>query len=138
MTQEKEIRGGETPLSLIASDMRIDGNLSCPGSLHVEGRVEGDIQCKDVVVGENAVVSGNISGETVRISGTVEGHLKADSVTLARTARVRGDIVHKSLTIEQGAHFEGMCRRLDGKPGLIAAEIKPGMLFGAGEKLAMS
>jgi cytoskeletal protein CcmA (bactofilin family) len=33
------------------------------------------------------------------------------SVALQSSARVEGDIHHMSLTIEQGAEFDGRCRR---------------------------
>ena len=56
---------------------------------------------------------GAISGETVRICGAVNGQIKGTTVTLAKTAKVIGDVLHQTLSIEPGAFFEGQCRRID-------------------------
>lgn len=120
----KDRNNEKDPPSIIAADMRINGDLVCAGAVHVDGRVEGDIQSKDIVIGETATIHGNLQGESVRIFGAVEGQIKGDAVFLAKSAKVRGDVIHKSLAIEQGAFIEGMCKRLDSKPGAISTEIK--------------
>jgi cytoskeletal protein CcmA (bactofilin family) len=48
-------------------------------------------------------------------------------VVLEKTARVTGDILHKSLSIEQGAFLEGMCKRIDSSPA-AAAPLDKGFL----------
>ena len=112
------------PPSIIAADMRINGDLICSGAIHVDGRIEGDIQSHEVVIGESATIHGNIQGDNIRICGSVEGQIKGDFICLTKTARVRGDVLHKSLAIEQGAFIEGMCKRLDGKSHIVSPEIK--------------
>jgi cytoskeletal protein CcmA (bactofilin family) len=101
--------------------------------VQVDGWVEGDIQSRNIVIGEGATVHGALQAETVRICGLVKGEIKGDSVVLAKTAKVTGDILHKSLAIEQGAYLEGMCKRLDAAgtpmsmavPTIAANEAKP-------------
>jgi len=99
--------------SIISSDLRINGDLVCSGDVQIDGWVEGDIQSRNIVIGEGATVHGALQAETVRICGLVKGQIKADSVVLEKTARVTGDVLHKSLAIEQGASLEGMCKRLE-------------------------
>lgn len=99
--------------SIISADLRINGDLVCSGDVQVDGWVEGDIQSRNIVIGEGATVHGALSAETVRICGVVKGAVKADSVVLEKTARVTGDVLHKTLSIEEGAQLEGMCKRLD-------------------------
>ena len=99
--------------SIISPDLRVNGDLVCSGDIQVDGWIEGDIQSRNVVVGEGATVHGAIQGENVRICGIVNGQIRADNVTLEKSARVTGDILHKSLSIEQGAFLEGMCKRID-------------------------
>ena len=99
--------------SIISADLRINGDLICSGDVQVDGWVEGDIQSRNVVIGEGATVHGNVQAESVRVCGTVTGQIKADTVVLEKTAKVTGDILHKSLSMEQGAFLEGMCKRLD-------------------------
>lgn len=99
--------------SIISADLRINGDLVCSGDIQVDGWVDGDIQSRNVVVGEGATVHGAVQGESVRICGTVNGQIKGDTVVLEKTAKVSGDVLHKSLSMEQGAFLEGMCKRLD-------------------------
>jgi cytoskeletal protein CcmA (bactofilin family) len=106
--------------SIISADLRINGDLICSGDVQVDGWVEGDIQSRNIVIGEGATVHGALQAETVRICGLVKGEIKADSVVLEKTAKVTGDVLHKSLAIEEGAQLEGMCKRLQA-PG--AAQV---------------
>jgi cytoskeletal protein CcmA (bactofilin family) len=41
-------------------------------------------------------------------------------IVIAKSAKVRGDIVHETLTIEAGAYVEGQVRRLDTKAATAA------------------
>jgi len=107
--------------SIISPDLRINGDMVCSGDIQIDGWVEGDIQSRNVVVGEAATVHGAVQAENVRICGIVNGQIRADNVILEKSARVTGDILHKSLSIEQGAFLEGMCKRIDSTP---AAQIE--------------
>lgn len=102
--------------SIISADLRITGDLVCSGDVQIDGWVEGDIQSRNITIGEGATVQGGLQAESVRICGLVNGEVRADMVVLEKTARVTGDILHKSLAIEQGAYLEGMCRRTDTHP----------------------
>ncbi len=99
--------------SIISADLRINGDLICSGDVQVDGWVEGDIQSRNIVIGEGATVQGSLQAESVRVCGLVNGQIKADSVVLEKTAKVTGDVLHKTLAIEQGAYLEGMCKRLE-------------------------
>jgi cytoskeletal protein CcmA (bactofilin family) len=102
-----------TAQSIISADLTIKGNMSCAGDIQIDGRVEGDVDSHSVKIGEGADMRGTITAESVRIWGTVQGEIKAATVALEKTARVTGNIVHQTLSIEAGAHFEGQCRRSD-------------------------
>jgi cytoskeletal protein CcmA (bactofilin family) len=97
--------------SVIGTDLTVKGNLFCDGSLQVDGRVEGDIECKSLIVGEKGDVHGVVTATTVMICGNLEGEVTADSVQLMSHGTVTGDIVHKSLSVEAGASIEGNLRR---------------------------
>lgn len=99
--------------SIISLDLKIVGNLESSGDIQIDGNVVGDIDSRLVTVGQEALIEGAITAETVRVSGTVDGQIKAKSVSLERTAKVTGDIIHESLTMEAGARFEGQIKRMD-------------------------
>ncbi|HVJ40889.1 MAG TPA: polymer-forming cytoskeletal protein [Dongiaceae bacterium] len=107
--------------SIISADLRITGDLECSGDIQIDGVVNGDIQSRNIVIGEGASVTGSLKAEAVQVFGKLIGQIHADTVSLERTAHVVGDILHKTLAIAQGAFLEGACRRLD-KPVAAVAE----------------
>jgi cytoskeletal protein CcmA (bactofilin family) len=110
--------------SIISADLRITGDLVCSGDIQIDGWIEGDIQSRNITVGEGATVHGGLQAESVRICGLVNGEIRADNVVLEKTARVAGDVLHKSLAIEQGAFLEGMCKRTDAHPNAGAVDAR--------------
>ena len=47
------------------------------------------------------------------INGRVIGKVRGLKVRLTSSAKVEGDIIHKTIAIESGAHFEGSVQRQD-------------------------
>ena len=101
--------------SIVSADLRIVGDLNSVGEIHVDGCVDGDIKSKTLLIGESAVIKGEIVAETVSVHGTINGQIKAQSVNLAKTAHVNGDILYENLSMERGAFLEGHCKRMDEK-----------------------
>jgi len=64
-----------------------------------------------LTVGETATVKGEVVADDVVVNGRIIGRLRGLKVRLTATARVEGDIVHKTIAIESGAHFEGSVQR---------------------------
>lgn len=105
--------------SVFSTDLTITGNVHSSGDIQIEGTIEGDVRANTLIVGETAVVKGEVSAEEVIAHGRVIGRLRGVKVRLSSTARVEGDIVHKTIAIESGAHFEGSVQRQEdpvGKP----------------------
>jgi cytoskeletal protein CcmA (bactofilin family) len=97
--------------SVLSSDITITGNVRSSGDIQVEGNVDGDVRAQVLIVGESAVVKGEVVADEVVVHGRVVGRLRGLKVRLSSTARVEGDIVHKTIAIESGAHFEGSVQR---------------------------
>lgn len=109
------------PASILSSDLHITGNLKTTGDIQIEGTLEGDIRAHLLTVGEGATVKGEVIADDVVVNGRVVGRVRGLKVRLTSTARVEGDIIHKTIAIESGAHFEGSVQRQDdpltsGKP----------------------
>ena len=49
--------------------------------------------------------------EEVVVNGRIVGRVRGIKVRLSAAARVEGDIIHKTIAIESGAHFEGSVQR---------------------------
>ena len=100
--------------SVIGSDLSIEGEaitIRCKGSLRVDGHIQAELHCAELLVGEQGMIAGSIVADRVVVSGRVEGTIIGDSVVLAPTAHVQGDISSRSLAIEEGALFDGRSRK---------------------------
>jgi cytoskeletal protein CcmA (bactofilin family) len=97
--------------SLLSNDLTIRGNVSTNGDIQIEGTIEGDVRAHMLIVGESATIKGEIAADEVVVNGRVIGRLRGLKVRLTATARVEGDIIHKTIAIESGAHFEGTVQR---------------------------
>jgi cytoskeletal protein CcmA (bactofilin family) len=104
-------RRGNGVASIIGQDLVITGNLHSEGEVEIEGEVQGDVEARRIVVGEQAQVVGALIADEVVVRGGVQGQIRGNTVTFQASSRVEGDIFHKSLLIEQGALFEGRSRR---------------------------
>ena len=115
--------------SVIGSDLTIIGSglkIIAQRTLQVDGEVQGDVLGARVVIGPSGKVTGLVNAENVQVNGAVHGTIKGVDVTLASSAVVEGDIFHQSITLEQGAFFEGRSRRPNDR-----AELIPNLTDGA-------
>jgi cytoskeletal protein CcmA (bactofilin family) len=99
--------------TIISEGLTVTGNLDSDGEVQVDGLVQGDIKSLRLSIGQNGRIVGAVQAERVLIRGRIDGQIRAQEVTLTRTAQVKGDIHHETLTIEPGATIDGHCRRLN-------------------------
>ena len=99
--------------SILSADVVVRGTLISAGDVQVDGKIEGDIRAAGLVVGEKAIVAGDVYAEEATVRGRVEGSISARKVQLAATCHVVGNVLHESLSVESGAFFEGNCRHSD-------------------------
>jgi cytoskeletal protein CcmA (bactofilin family) len=132
MPQRRAATAAEVgPKSVIGNDLKIIGQglkIISQGTLQVDGEVEGDVRGSEVIIGEKGKVTGTVAAERVIVRGRISGVIRGVTVALQSSSRVEGDIHHLSLAIEQGAEFDGRCRRpsdaselnldLDASPGM--------------------
>lgn len=100
--------------SVIGTDLTILGEkitIISQNKLQIDGDVRGDINGKQVIIGEEGSVIGTVSAESIDVKGGVRGAIRATAVTLHPTAEVEGDILHQTLAISEGAQFDGRVRR---------------------------
>ena len=65
-----------------------------------------------------------MSADDIVVHGRVVGRVRGLKVRLTATARVEGDIIHKTIAIESGAHFEGSVTRQDDPLNSSSSKIK--------------
>ena len=104
-------RSGAAGLSFVGPEVLISGDLATDSQLHLDGRIDGNVRCQQLVQGEAGIIAGNIQAEEARIAGTVEGQVNVRALVVEPTARVMGDIVYETISIAGGAQLEGRLAR---------------------------
>jgi len=115
-------------VSSIGAGMSIVGQVVCTGQARIFGRVEGELRVSDLLLGDSAQVEGDVIAQEVTVRGHVKGTIRAVRVRLEDGSTVEGDIFHRSLSIEEGALFEGSSRRVENPtnaPASMPEEITP-------------
>lgn len=102
-----------TAPSIISADLVVNGTLTSTGDIQIDGRVEGDVRSSGLVIGDKALINGEIYADDVTVRGRVEGGIRARKVLLCATSHVEGNILHEAFSVESGAFFEGNCRHSD-------------------------
>ena len=104
-------KAGTPRLSFIGSEVIISGDLASDAQLHVDGRIDGNVRCSQLVQGEAGIIAGNIQAEEARIAGTVEGQINVRTLFVEASARILGDVTYETLSMDAGAQLEGRLAR---------------------------
>jgi cytoskeletal protein CcmA (bactofilin family) len=96
-------------LIVLGKTLTLKGELSADEDLVLFGRLEGALlHTGCLTVGVGGIVVGNIRARSVHVKGTVDGDVDAtESVALDVNAVVTGDISAPSVTVVEGARFNG-------------------------------
>src|SRR5512136_2026802 len=115
--EERTMRKDRVPTAANGSNLNaflgegtsFKGTLTFEGTVRIDGRLEGEIFTKDMlVIGEGAQVSAAIHAGVVVIGGTVHGNITAErKIEIPPPGRLYGNICTPSLVIEEGVVFEG-------------------------------
>ena len=105
-------RGSNTPVpSIISFGTKIKGNILSGDIIHIDGSLEGNIVCEELIIGSRGHVYGQVKAKNLSIYGLLQGSAEAENVVLAKSSRIMGDIVHNTIAIEPGAFIDGHCVR---------------------------
>jgi cytoskeletal protein CcmA (bactofilin family) len=117
--------------TVIGKDTTIRGAVEFEGGLHLDGRIEGNVNGKagapsSITVSEHGAVEGDVRVDVLILNGTVVGDVYADErVELAAKARVNGTVYYRLLEMAMGAEVNGQLVRSE--------EREPRMLGLVGE-----
>ena len=113
-------------VSRISAGSVFKGEISSPNDIRIDGTFEGKVFSKGrVVVGEKAVVKGDIICQNVDFWGVIEGNFYVkDTLSLKGGCKVDGDLHIKRLQVELDARFNGNCKMLaEGEFDKLAAQL---------------
>ena len=97
---------------LLGPGTTIEGTVEFENTVRLEGNVVGKIFSTDgkLIIGETAVVNGEITVNIAVIMGRVNGKIKARKrVEVYPPGRIEGDIQSPAVLIESGVIFNGNC-----------------------------
>ena len=102
-------KGDGVPLSIVARDMTITGDMQTEGVVKVEGRVIGTIRAtSQIIVSPGATIEGDLLTNEAVVAGEVQGTIRAsDRVELQASAYVRGDIYTPRISVLEGGRVSG-------------------------------
>lgn len=105
-------------ITIIAEGNRFHGDTQIVGKLHVDGTLDGNIECDgDISIGRKGTISGYLRAKEITVTGLVDGELLCHTLHIEKGGLVRGTISCDSLTITDGGQFVGQ-RRLPADDGL--------------------
>ena len=98
MTQEK--------ISILLSDVSIEGELIEKDRIIVDAKVSGDIKAREVETHPNSNIKGNIKSKKAELGGKLLGNVNSERIDIKKTADIEGVLNQKTLSIEEGARLK--------------------------------
>ena len=122
----KSTTGAPVP-SIVSENTKVKGDILSDGIIHVDGAVEGDVSCDELIIGVKGSVSGSVTANNLQLYGALKGKALVDNLFIAKSAKLIGDAAHNTIAIEPGAYIDGHCIR---QGGPIPAEApKPDLML---------
>lgn len=110
----------------IGAGVEFRGDVTVPGCASVDGKFEGVLKAKDLVVGQSGRVFGQTSVETAEIRGTVDDHLVVQSkLVLRSTGSISGSVSYTKIMVEEGGELAGKIEKMTSGN---AAGVSPNVL----------
>ncbi|MDR1102026.1 MAG: polymer-forming cytoskeletal protein [Clostridiales bacterium] len=104
--------------TFLDASTKITGDIATTSNLKVDGAVDGNLLSScDIVIGETAVIRGNVHAGDVVVSGSVQGDISARStLTLTEKGKIEGNIRATGFIVDIGSQFQGSCTIIDENP----------------------
>ena len=93
---------------IIGEGATIKGEIKEENEITIQGNVDGDIECKDLIIGKTGSIKGKIKADTLYVEGSVEGEINVkDLLKLMSSSYISGKINYGSLQINEGGKLIG-------------------------------
>jgi len=90
-----------TSATIITACMEITGNLKGTDTIHIDGKVVGDISVENtLVIGKSGVVIGNVKARNAIINGELQGSLTCDRLEIMKTGKLSQVLHVKHLILD--------------------------------------
>ena len=93
---------------IIGEGANIIGTIKESNEINIQGVVDGDIECKDLIIGKSGTVKGKIKTDSLSIEGNIEGEINVKGLLkLMSSGVVSGKISYGSIQILEGGTLMG-------------------------------
>ena len=112
-------------LAFLEEGCEFDGKLNFSGVVRLNGRFHGDIDSEDtLIVGETAVIEGNVRVGIAIIGGKVYGDIITKHCTeILSSGYIEGSIASPNLITHEGAQFFGQMNVRRENPSLTLVQL---------------
>ena len=95
--------------TILGPDATFKGDLSFDSAAKVQGRIEGSIKSKGLVlVADGSTCKATVTAAEVAVEGHIQGDVQAtERVEIKKSGRISGDIIAARMTMADGAAIEG-------------------------------
>lgn len=108
--KQKNKRNPDAVETVLGDGAVFEGNVSCEGSMKIEGTLKGDVKVSNtLVVGPNGSLTGDISAGEVIVFGEVTGKIDAGTLEIKTTGKITGEVLVETLITEAGGTMRAKC-----------------------------
>lgn len=119
------MKNGEKGIAFLGKDTRFEGKLRFQGTMRIDGHFKGEASAQgNLIVGEDALIEGDLKVSYASISGEVHGNIVAEQrVDLRAPSKVFGNIQSPAVVMEEGVIFEGTTKMYQANRGAGRTEV---------------
>lgn len=109
MFSKKDSKKQDTIDTIISSMTVIEGKVTHPKSLRIDGKLIGEVHCEgDVYIGKEGLAELLIKANNLIVSGEANGDIFVKGkVHIKSTGKLNGSITSKGIIIDEGGVFTG-------------------------------
>jgi cytoskeletal protein CcmA (bactofilin family) len=110
MVEPPAAHAGSRAAGYLDHGTKISGKLRFEGPARIDGTIDGEIDGKEITIGESAEVTAQIRADSIVVCGKVKGEIIATNrIEIHPTAKIIGNVTAPKLIVHEGAIFEGQC-----------------------------
>ena len=111
--------------SFIGINSNFKGDIKTPGTLRIDGTVEGNIETDWLILGETSHLKGDVTSRGIIVGGRVDGNLNArEIIEIKAKGQFTGELTTPKLSIAEGAMFDGRSSMIREESNVIELQAK--------------
>jgi len=95
------------PGTIISEGCQINGVVKSNGNLRVDGKFDGEVDVRSLVIGPTGVLSGQCRCDSLLVIGRFRGEVDCRELQISAGAVVDGDITYAVMRADRGAELIG-------------------------------